>query len=277
VVDEVERLTQLLATALQRQAPPRFNQPKYDGSSDVELFITQFNDVKHANNWGRAETLLHLRSCLEKDAIDCGRGEDYEEVLDNLRARFGLSVRQARDRLSALRREPNQSLHSLGVEVKRLVRLAYPTMAPADRTILAVEALKKAIDNRALSRHLLALQCETVESVVLAAEEYFQVAGSSLKPRSTVAVLGREGPTPNSSQAQPMENEGLMARLVTALEQSSRVLAQFAAQNQVAAGSGQNQPARTTRSLNCHKCGSPDHWKRNCPLAQTPKNEEGPQ
>jgi hypothetical protein len=274
VVDEVERLTRLLATALQRQAPPRFKPPKYDGSTDVELFVTQFNDVRHANNWDGAETLLHLRSCLEKDAIDCGRGEDYEEVLDNLRARFGLSVRQARDRLSALRREPNQSLHSLGVEVKRLVRLAYPTMAPADCTRLAVEALKKAIDDRALSRHLLALQCDTVESVVLAAEEYFQVAGSNLKHRSTVAVLGREGPT---SQTQPVENKDLMVRLVTALEQSSRVLAQFAAQNQVAAGSGQNQPARMTRSLNCHKCGSPDHWKKNCPLTRTSGNEEGPQ
>ena len=181
--DPMNRLADLLEGALQVQAPrDRFKSPQYDGKSDVELFIRTFTDVATANHWDQNAQLINLRLSLEREATDCSRGNDVQTIFDNLRARFGLTVRQARDRLANLKKDPGQSYHTLGVEIQHLVRLAYPTMGENDRMIISVENLKRCIDNRALSRHLLAVERDTVTAVAQAADEFVQ-AGALLNTR----------------------------------------------------------------------------------------------
>lgn len=266
--NNVGQLTELLTTVLGRTTQrDRFSAPKYDGTGDVELFITQFDDVAEANRWSERDCLLHLRLSLEKDAKACSRGETVDDVYSNLRTRFGLTVRQARDRLAGLKREPNQSLHALGVEIQRLVELGYPRMGADDQMTLAVEAFKRAVDHRALNRHLLALDCRTIDDIVKASEEYFQVSGQVARPRQTIASLGRETEVPRSGTsdftAEPGTSNALLERLVGALEQNSKVMAEFVACNQYRRSNP--APPKKKSNLGCHECGSTDHWKRSCP------------
>ena len=92
-----DRLTDILERLAmpQRPATPCFKPPHYDGTGDVETFIQQFRDVIGANQWPDDAALLHLRQALERDAKYCGRPTELEEVFDNLRARFGLTPREA--------------------------------------------------------------------------------------------------------------------------------------------------------------------------------------
>ena len=77
--------------------------PTFNGEGDLTLFLKQFEDVADANGWTRVQRTLHLRSQLAGDAQGCGHGDDYQEIVDDLHARFGVSRRQARDRLATLK------------------------------------------------------------------------------------------------------------------------------------------------------------------------------
>ena len=97
----LDRLMEALERLALPQAPtPCFKAPRYDGTGDVETFIQQFRDVVGANQWPQGAVLLHLRQALEGDAKDWGRPAESEKVFNNLRARFGLAPREARNRLS---------------------------------------------------------------------------------------------------------------------------------------------------------------------------------
>ena len=50
-----------------------FKPPTYNGDTDIELFLRQFQDMALVNRWEPIETLLHLRSCLQGGAAECGR------------------------------------------------------------------------------------------------------------------------------------------------------------------------------------------------------------
>ena len=101
-------MAQLLAGTGPRD---NFRAPTYSGDGDVELFLGQFSDIAVANRWGEQAALLHLRSHLEGTARACGAGQSRDRVEDALRARFGLSQRQARDRLVNLKRDSKATLH----------------------------------------------------------------------------------------------------------------------------------------------------------------------
>ena len=77
--------------------------PTFNGEGDLMLFLKQFEDVADANGWTRVQRTLHLRSLLAGDAQGCGHGDNYQEIVENLHARFEVSRRQASDRLAALK------------------------------------------------------------------------------------------------------------------------------------------------------------------------------
>lgn len=251
---QMERLAELMGDAVLRGQAEKFKPPRYEGTGDVEYFLQQFEDCRDANNWNHATSVLHLRKCLEKSATECGRGATVAEISENLRARFSLTPRQARDRLGILRREPGQNLYELGSEVERLVRLSYPTMRQADRTVIAIDAMKRALDHRGLSRHLLAVQCDTVQAVVRAAEEYLQVSGNAgpTRPRNQF----------NQIEDQPATAAPELEQVHQVLRQTVRLLEQLTADRKFNPTSSR----RKHDKQGCFRCGSPDHWKSDCPM-----------
>ena len=80
--------------------------------------------VAEANDWDGPAAFLHLRNGLKDKAQDCGKPNTRRSVYAALRARFGFSPREARARLTALRKDYRTSLQEHGAEVVRLVNLA---------------------------------------------------------------------------------------------------------------------------------------------------------
>lgn len=222
-------LMQQLANAIANlgRGRDRFDAPRYSGESGIELFLQQFDDIHQANNWDNATALIKLRGCLEKAAAECGRGATVADIQANLRARFGLTQRQALDRLRTVSKEPGQSFHELGADIERLVRLAYPTMAAADQVSLSIETFRRALDNKGLARHWLAVPCNTMAAIIRATEEYFQVSGSVVTSRTRhhVATLGREDD--DEPDAQSVNQTSVLKQLVQAVEQNTKLLAQL--------------------------------------------------
>ena len=101
---EEDRLAEVLDRLANRpmMQAPQFKAPQYTGQEDIEYFISRFEEIAEANEWRPAATLLHLRDSLRDSAEECGCAATVQAVYAALRARFGLSHREARSRLSVL-------------------------------------------------------------------------------------------------------------------------------------------------------------------------------
>ena len=138
------------------------------------MFFKQIKDVAHvANGWTLKQKTLHVCSQLNGDAQGCGHSGSYDEIVD-LHARFGVSKRQARDRFAALKMKPGQSIYSQAAEVTRLVEVAFPTLAKADR----------AWESKSIQRHSLAVAPLTIKAAVKVTAEYLAVSGTEHAPRA---------------------------------------------------------------------------------------------
>jgi hypothetical protein len=197
----------------------QFKPPTFDGTTDIELFIRQFSDVRDANEWGAAATLLHLRSCLQDDAVDSGTGETSDEIFANLRARFGLTERQARDRLSALHRAPEQSLQALGLESERLVAVAYPGVKANVRTTLAIDTFTRALDDRNLKRHLLVAGANTLTDTIRRAEEFLEIGKPEQKGEKAIKLAAADVHPGKSAAANQEQRPSQLDSILQRLEQ----------------------------------------------------------
>ena len=61
------------------------------------------------NEWSKMATLLHICMHLKDDACECGSYATLEEVLEALRSKYGLTIREARTRLTSLNRPRQRS------------------------------------------------------------------------------------------------------------------------------------------------------------------------
>ena len=262
----------LLVQALRQSgiSTPResYRAPTFMGEGDVELFLRQFDDVAAANGWSDAQQTLHLRAQLSGPAQSCGRELNKVEIVEDLRARFGLTSRQAKDRLSSLKRGARQSLHDLCSDITRLVGLGYPTLPRVDQDAMTLDYFLRAVDSKPLQRHMLAIRPETPREAVVAAEEFF----------------GYDRLDYTSPRAMPVDIEG-----TTTEDQLQQTLVSFTSilKNQSALltklvqslGDGRpmsREAPSNSRKVECFECGGP-HYKRSCPRVRTqPRTFAGP-
>jgi len=258
-----------LHRAIERMAISQkpFKAPTFDGTGDVELYITQFADVVQANAWSERHAVLHLRAHLDSTAKECGRGTTVAEINTALRARFGTTSRQAKDKLMQLSKSTKTGMHEHATEVQRLVGLAFPTLPALDQEALSLDYFNRSMDNKALQRHMLALRPANVAEAVQAAEEFATVGGNERAGRSQAMHVGDEGVTT------------ALAALTEAVQTQSALLTQLvmnAASTGVAGSPVTSKPSKPARKLACYQCGGP-HLKRQCPqLVSHSGNGQGP-
>jgi hypothetical protein len=261
------RLTTAIELLSQRptQAPERFKTPAYDGKGDVELFIIQFEEVAEANRWGDAAALLHLREALKEGARDCGRAQSLMGTFTALRARYGLSPREARSKLNSLRREPSTTLQEHASEVQKLVSVAYTDLPRCHQADMIVETFCSTVGNAYLQRHLLAVPTPTLEDAVRAGNEFLQIKVYSAK--NSIRMVEEEEPeepagpgTQVSAANTAPAVEGLLAPLTTLLQQLTEQLGELRTTATVPGLPG--RPPR--REVVCWRCGGPGHTQRGC-------------
>ena len=120
-------------------------------------------------------TSVHIWTAQHVPVVQDARSTKWRMLL---RARFGLSQRQAKDKLIHLKRDNKVTLHEQGMEVLRLVELAYPRLSRMDREQMGIDHLLQALDNKGIQRHMLTIQPQTVVELVQAVDEYLAVGGT---------------------------------------------------------------------------------------------------
>ena len=128
---------------------------KYDGSSCVEVFLCQFEDIADYNHWTESDKLAHLKAALVGSArylMAESRGLSYQNMKEKLRRRYSNLEQQERFKveLRTRRRRADESLQDLSHDVERLVALAYPGAPPEMLDILGRDAFIDALNNTSL-------------------------------------------------------------------------------------------------------------------------------
>ena len=78
----------------------------------------------------------------------------------------------------------SQSIYNQAAEVTRLVQIAFPTLADADRRAMALEYFTRAWESKNMQSYLLAVAPIILKDAVQAIEEYIAVSGSEHTPRA---------------------------------------------------------------------------------------------
>ena len=239
--------------------PAHFKPPKFNGVGNVETFIQQFVDTMDANEWAPVASVLHLRGCLEEEARECGASGDLQGIFAALRARFGLTPREARAKLSRLRREYKVTLQEHSSKVASLAQVAYPDLDPGTRQEMSLEHFIHSLNYVGLQQHLLAIRPDTLEEAVSAGNEYLQVK----QPGQTGI---RQVETPEDSEGQA-ETEGRVE--VVALPPSDPMAVLMAAVTQLTQSVESLKQSVTKRKppkdqVKCYNCGGLGHYRSQC-------------
>lgn len=256
--DVLARLTEMLQAAFlnpgRQGRTDRFRSPTFDGSSDVNFFIRQFEEVAEANDWDRAAARIHLRAALTDTAAACGQAETVEGIINALRARFGMTAREAKAQLVTLRRHPTTKLQEHAELVERLVNVAYADFPRLHKEDMKMDIFHSTLNQPSLQRHLLAVPTPTLEAAIQAGNEYLQI-----KP-SGDAIRQIEEPDVARANSDPlstlMDTVSKLAEEVRTLRSERRT--------------DTNRPPRdntNSRATRCYGCNREGHLRRHCPSA----------
>ena len=262
---QMEQLDQLtaLTQALQLAGRPSFKPPSFSGEEDIELFLKQFGDVADANRWTPLERTLHIRSQLQGDAQSCGQGESYQEIVDDLKARYGLTRRGARDRLTNIRLKAGQNVHKQASEITKLVSIAFPVLPDTDQQTMALEYFSRAWESKAVQEHLLSRGPTTIREAVRATEEFLAIHEAGPRPRANAV----EQATEESKPAQEVTQAGFMM-MAEAMQTQTALLQQLVLRlGTMSSPANQPPPQPQSTPLQCYSCGGP-HLKKHCPSRQ---------
>lgn len=284
--DALGRLTDVLERLWQEPRPRAaepFRTPTYSGHGDVEYFIRQFTEVAEANGWAEAAQRLHMREALREEARDCGQAATVGEICIALRARFGVTEREARSRLANLKRDYHVTLQEHSTNVERLVNLAYPALPADHRATMALDFFCSTLGNGYLQRHLLAVATPTLADAVRAGNEYLQIKTSQEKGGST-SIKNVDGSDDVLSVAAVTEDKAssLMQAVMQNQAQTCQALQQILEQLSKPRASGRYRKGGQAK---CWGCGQAGHIRRNCTASShaqgqassAPGNAGGPQ
>lgn len=169
----MEQLAEAMQALINRPRP--FKPPTFDGHGDVEFFIQQFLEVSQANRWTPVAALLHLRESLQGETKECGKSADVASVCGSLRARYGMTVREARTLLTNLRKDQRTTLHDHATTVRRLVSVAYADLPQRNQEDMRMDRFLTTLGHAPLQRHMLAVNPLTLDEAVRTGNDFLQI------------------------------------------------------------------------------------------------------
>ena len=212
-----------------------------------------------ANDWKPGAAILHSKASLNDSAKDCGRAATLEGIFDALRSKFGLSVREARGRLTTLQRHPTTSLQDHATQVERLMDVAYAELPRDYRRGMTVDTFTTTLGDANLRRHLLVMPNLTLEEAVRAGTDFLQIQPTK-PPGAHIRTTERE---PETTQARPLDT-GPMATILAALAKLTQEVKELQ-QEQDKPTPGRTTQEAHVKPMYCWGCGETGHIRRGCP------------
>lgn len=157
----------------------RTKAPLYDGTSSWTDYLVQFELVAELNGWDQGSMAMHLATSLRGAAqsvlgdLDNYGRRDYRTLVTSLGQRFGPEnqTQMFRALLRNRTRQPNETLPELAHEIRRLVKLAYPTGQQVILEDLAMNHFIDALPEMESRWHIQQSRPRTIDEAVRVAVE----------------------------------------------------------------------------------------------------------
>jgi len=211
----------------------RLKAPAFTGLEDVEQFIQEFSEVIDVTQWPPRVALIQLRMALTEQAKPYGLETSVDGIFTVLRARFGISVVDARARLQELGREARTLLQDHVTTVKRLAQITYSDLPEVHQERYTYDAFVQSLNDLGLHHQLQARGVTTTEGALREGKAYLlakQLHRAHLSSQQ-VTVEPREGhhgpdlATQVAATTTPSPLEAEVDRMADMLEKLVAVLA----------------------------------------------------
>ena len=175
-------------------------------------------------------------------------------MLEALRAKYGLTVKEAKTWLTSLKRNARLSLTDPATEVKRLVKAADADLPQTHRQEIILDLFCNSLNQAYLQRHLLAIRPQSLSEAVKAGNEYIQIKPNSNSGVTIQQIEEKEGNPEAVQVAQSKPTE--MVVLLQALRQLTSEIASLEQTQKTNA-------SKLKKKGPCWKCGGEEHLQRN--------------
>lgn len=209
--------------------------PVFDGTTPWTDYLVQFEMVAEMNQWNDKQMAMYLATSLRGvaqsvlgDLDNIGRYH-YPSLLDKMNQRFGPQnqTEMFRALLRNRQRKPQESLPDLAHEIRKLVKLAYPTGDHGLREELAKDYFIDAIPESEYRWQIQQTRPTTLDDVVRTAvelEAFHTAERHRAQNKKNIRVVQTEKTTKNdSTTAKSIEQlQELVEALTKKMEETSR-------------------------------------------------------
>jgi hypothetical protein len=255
----------------------------YDGKSNWPDYLVHFELTAEMNRWDDISKAMELATSLRDAAqsvlvdLDPQQRRSYEVLVSALESRFGpgRQTELYRAQLKYRLRKKHEPINELAQDVKRLVRLAYPTAPVEVRDQLTRDSLLDALNDSELEWAVYQVKPKTVDDAIQLSIEY-EAFQDSHKRRFGKSDVRMQYETPAIDEIRgriaklEVEKQGNCHRCGESGHWKrecgqDRLESQGRGANPATLASNETQgPMRRPFKGNCHYCGEGGHWKREC-------------
>ena len=272
-------------TSLQLRTPASLQPipaPVFDGSTDVERFLDQFEAIADHNLWSPEERQLRLTLSLQGPASRGVGGECYEAMCEQLRVQYALSEEVASTLLKDIRQGKNENIYQFAERVTKLVRKAYPGLNDEQRAQqVKREVIAFVPENSQLAWTLRLSPPESLDEVISVIHKYDAFSKQSTRINRVEMEEVKELREQMQKQAadQLASQESMMKQFAamqsTLLEQLAATQTQIVSmQQEVLASRTSTAAAAKPREVRCYNCNERGHYARECRKPKKSGNDQ---
>ena len=230
---------------------------KYNGTGDLEDYLTQFFSIAKFHGWTEAQTVVTLLSKLEGEALSVAATLDQpslDTLTWHLRQTFSAEQQEiAAMKLQSKRQGGKETYESLSLEIQKLTKKAYPSADIITRDKLAKDAFVNAVADDYVRGKLrehnpTVLKDALLEARRLAANQEIE----KTRTKETVRVAA-EQPPEKDAELEKLRQEVKQLKLRNKNSRAPR-------------HQGRNVEKKARNPPTCFKCYQPGHIARWCPI-----------
>ena len=239
----------------------------YDGNTDWNDYLVQFEMVSQLNGWNNETKAMELATSLKGPALsvmvdlDPTMRNNYTELVSALENRFkpAASVEIYRMQMKNKVKKRSESLAELVEDIKRLVRQAYPMFPVTMREPLAMDCFIDALPDQDMRWSIYQSKPKGIDEALKLASEYegFRMA---VDRKSQNKTTGRMNDNFVFSMKPEPNKDGSM---------ENNPFAKYKCKN--CGGTG-HRVSKCPSDHKCFGCGEVGHYRRECPRSEWPGN-----
>lgn len=249
---------------LRRPHPPPtfgFKPEPYDGESDWDEYVIHFETYAMYMDWDPRTSAVMLGFCLRGPARSVLAGLSPAQRLDyvvlknaltqNFSPREQVHLHQAE--LKSRIRRPDESLTTLGRDIARLVRLAYPTADVNTRETIGINAFLDALPGSALE-----IRLHVVKGRPLTLQ---QAIAYAMEVDAVLEAEARRGHAPRRGNVRMVSDD---EALQVPQDLKAMRLEVEAALKELKAEKAKPRLRTPMADITCFRCGKKGHMKKDC-------------